>query len=266
MSDVVHLSNPAGRLYELAKTVVEKGSRLNDNHHIRSFVADYIGFDSADNAVYFAAIAEVMALPVAVRRMVGALERPVPSAAILLRPIDQLEPVLPDLGVNGAGMRSFAARIAQSTVDGLEVTSEVLAHATKSTAPTDESLTEIRDLANHMVDVMAGDDSLSPEFREAIRLHAQSIIDAVNRYKVNGTQALITEADALVGVYVRHRDEAMRGNHPVMDALRKLVSRIMLATALMGAPGSIAATVDVFAALPAPTVIEAPAEVPTDGA
>lgn len=187
----------------------------------------------------------------------------------MLRHIDLVESVLPLLGQPHQNLRQLNDRIGTEVIEGLEATSHVLAQSRREKVVPEEELQEIRALAIQIIDQLATDETLSASFREEIRRHAQSIIDAVNMYKVHGADGLRDEADALIGVYVRHvnEDPERRGEKPstVLQSLRKLTGKILLAVTVFTAPYQIASSADAYSAVfELPESVQTPAEVIED--
>lgn len=228
---------------------------------------NYLGLKESDNVGYFAAIAEIMSMPVAVRRDVAALERPALPAEFLLRHIDKVEAVLPFMGQPSQGVKVITDGVGNEVVESLEACSHILAQSRAEAVVPPKTLKDIRNLATEIIDDLESDDGLSREFREEIRRHAQSIIDAANMYMVHGADGLLDEADALVGVYVRHLDESREREQssPVLRKLRKLLAEILVVVAVTTAPHEISASMAAYSqVLELPASIQAPGEIIED--
>lgn len=265
MDDDAHLANPAGRLWLLLRDFQTHAAKSTQQKviSVHTVITAYLGLDPADRPGYYRSVAEILSMPVEIRAAVDALEETVPPKAVLLRPLDTLEGVLPTLAVGRTGSKTISDRIPSSVISELEVCSYVLnSHAPKATVA-QNALDEIRSLANDIIDTLAADRNLSTEFREAIRKHTQRISQAVDAYKLYGSDAVLDALDGLTGVIVRNYAETQQKRaNPVFDKVRKLAGAIITATALFAAPAEIATAVDFYLSITEGLhpIVEAPAE------
>nr|WP_201468466.1 hypothetical protein [Microbacterium hydrocarbonoxydans] len=262
------LTTPAGRLALLFKECERANVKSTQQNPVRvgSLLRNYLAIADNDDASYFAAVAEIMSMPVAVRRDVASLESPPLPADILLRHIARVESALTLFGQQGQSVRGVLDHVTPEVVESLETCSHILALRRAEVAVSRETLSDVRRLATEIIDELAEDDNFRPEFREEIRRHAQSIVDAVNLYKVHGADGLKDQADALVGVYVRHRvqnaDRFGESTTPVLQRLADLAGKILIAVAAFTAPAEIAASANAYA-----EIFELPSSIvaPSDG-
>lgn len=252
--DEAHLSNPAGRLWLLLTDFQARASKSTQQNPIKiqAALAEYLGISQNDRVGYYRSVAAILNMPVEIRASVEALETPVPPKEVLLRPLTLLEGVLPHLAQGQQGSKGVADAITSGAMSELEVCSYVLSsHAPKKSLAKD-TLNTIRDLANDIIDTLADDDTLSVQFREAIRVHAQRISAAVAAYKLYGSDAMLDELDSLTGVIVRnYRETTANRAHPVFEKVKMLTAAIVTATAVITAPAQISSAVDFYEELTA---------------
>ncbi len=249
------------------KTLKAQAAKAGQNKTIQNKQAllTHLKLDEKDTAGYFAAVAEIMSMPVAIRRDVAALESPIAPPTLLLQHMDKIEGALPLLGTPTGSVKQLWDRLGDDVIVGLEITSHILAQGQPQKVIDQATLGSIRNLATEIIDDLADDDGLPLRFREEIRRHAQCIIDAVNAYKVHGADGLLDEADAMIGVIVRNASAARQAStpagHSVFRKLGVLANTIVLAVTMYAAPHELAEATNAYGDfLELPSIVQAPAE------
>lgn len=268
--DDVHLANPAGRLFLVLQELQQQGTRsttqkpISVAHVLRS----YVGIEADDTVGFYNTVAALFALPVQIREAVAALDDPTPPANVLVRPLGNVQKILPDFATGRGTAHQTKDKISAGTLAGLETCSYVLNKHSGAKPLASDTLAQIGALAEEIIDALVSDTTLSAEFREAIRVHAHRIQIAVDFYRIHGADAIIDEFDALTGVIYRNKTEADEHSaHPVFAKFKKLAGVVLIALQVYAGPAQIAESYEYYGELTAPpTVTEAPAEPPSDTA
>jgi len=251
---------PAGRLALVLRAIKAQAGKSSQNNvkQNKHVIAEHLGIDERDSAGYFAAVAEIMSMPVAIRRDVAALENPAAPSTLLLQHMPRVEASLPMLGTPTGNVKQLWDRLGDDIVVGLEFTSHILAQGRSHEAFDQGKLDAIRSMATEIIDELAGEDGFPVRFREEIRRHAQGIVDAVNGYKIHGADALLDEADALVGVLVRNPTDSRE--HPILKKVVALAGSVVLAVGVYTAPHQIADATSAYG-----HILELPSSIETPG-
>ncbi|MDQ0645669.1 hypothetical protein [Microbacterium murale] len=249
-----HASNPAGRLW----LYFSEMSLKQQNQPVSNYAAAYFGSKGRD-AKYMLAMGRLMQLPDEVAAMVARLEQPPIPVSKLIRPLDAVRGVF-----DGDPLATNPVSWMRSVIDGgvlsdLETTSHILSsYATNVSDIREDTLSQIKALAEEVIEMALNDDALDPEARAAIIRHAHRIIVAVDLYKVSGPEGLVDELDRFYSEVRRVRPTP---SLPLRAKLGKLLGVIVIATELFSAPVSVANAIDYYGeTFELSQLVEAPGE------
>ena len=246
LNDEEHLTNPAGRLLLFFRHTRQHGAHSSQATPVstKTLAASYLGIAESSVAEFYGAAAALMQLPGEARRQISALVRPAIPKATLLAPYDVVENTLPGIFNARSRVHDFNGSIDNGIFVGLDMGSAVLFHHARTRVLDEAALDQIRSRAAEIIDILARSD-IPDDVREVVRVNAQRLIDAVNAYRVHGSDAVIRESDGLTGALIRNipRIPDKREN-PLVRSILGLGAFIAAATTILGTPAAIEGGVD----------------------
>jgi hypothetical protein len=262
LKDDEHLTNPAGRLLLFFRHMRQHGAHSSQASPVstKTLAASYLDVPESNVAEFYGAAAGLMQLPGEARRQLSALVRPSIPKSTLLAPYEIVENTLPGIFNTRSRAHDFNEPIDNGILVGLDMGSAMLFHHAGAKVLDEGALDQIRRRATEIIDELAHSD-LPGDVREVLLVHAQRLIDAVNVYRVHGSDAVLRESDALTGALVRSipRISDKRDN-PLVRTILNLGAFVAAVTTILGTPAAIEGGVDfVNGVLDPPAVtVEAP--------
>lgn len=198
-----HLRNPAGRLYLF---FVHCESHAPGLVGTLQSVAEYFGLPPHQfTPELFRALSELTAQPDLMRASAVALE-PSDQRSDLLKVIPEVEEALGHLlgGLIHGHPKDFLTMHDGAITSRLEAASRALNGARTIGSPiTSDRLSNLKDLAQAIIDTLADDDAIDGKLRSLLFHHAARIREAVELYKIGGLEAVLAEFDRLRGTLER---------------------------------------------------------------
>lgn len=248
-----HAANPAGRLLLYFDEILAKQA----NRAVQPFAAAYFGLPAGHSDRYLVAMAALMTLPDEVEALVSKIEDPPLPASKLMNPLSSVRSVFEADPLGQQTVQWVQGAITPQVRSELDTTSHVLnKYLHNGHAIRDDSLTQIKGLAELIVELALADEGLDAEARAAFIRHAHRIVEAADLYKVAGAQPLIDELD-------RFHQAARRMKTPpgekLWQATKQLTGAVVLAVELFMVPVNVDNAIEFYGDLFAqPQIIEAP--------
>lgn len=256
----VHESNPAGRLFLYFRHVC--GGAANQPIHV--FAAGYFGLPQGFTAPYVSACAQLLTLPDEVEAQASLLESPTPWD-VLIRPLGPVRALFLADPLGSQAVQAAVNEITPGVLSDLEHLSYALSTLSGINPKIDEdTLSQIRDLAEEIIRLAREDDSLDPDTQEAFIRFGRRITEAADLYKVRGAQPLVDELD-------RFHQECRRMKMPergskIWGSFSKLTGIVIAAAALFTTPIEVAHAIEEYSAVfEMPVLTETPGPYATPG-
>lgn len=233
--------NPAGRLFLFLEHLNTHGS-VNENS--LPTVASYFGLPPHYSVRLFVALASLLEQPDLMRVQVNSLTDPPLSHEDLLQDLPEVETTLQTLTSNlGVSLGQIRNQYRETTLRGLRTTSQILNRAGVFTASVpEENLTQVKRLAEALIDVVTNDDAMDAELRRVLYFHANAVRDAVDRYRVGGIDEVLSEFDKLMGLLSRRPDIVDKTIKT--PKVRPLLGGLLLAFNLIAGMGNAAIAIE----------------------
>lgn len=248
-----HAANPAGRLLLYFDEILTKQA----NQAVQPFAAAYFGLPAGYSDRYLVAMAALLTLPDEVEALVSKIEDPPLPVSKLTNPLSAVRSVLEADPLGQQTVQWVQGSITPQVRSELDTTSHILnKYSHRSHAISDDSLTQIKSLAELIIELAMADQGLDAEARATFIRHAHRIAEATDLYKVAGAQPLIDELD-------RFHQEARRMKTPPGDKLwhatKQLTGAVVLAVELFMVPVNVDNAIEFYGDLFAhQQIIEAP--------
>lgn len=222
-------TNPAGRLWKFCRATVAGHSQGNKTLH--NVWSKYFGIDDADAETYYKKIAAVIALPGEIRALVDALDDPVIPKKQLVRPLGTIEQAIVGNASGHVAASALNEHFNPGNLNDLETCSHLLAREPHASSIPKESLAEIREAAEGIIQTVLADPSIPQDLSALIVKYAQRLRSAVEDYLIQGPEAVVAAWDTLNGVLMR-RPDIVR-NRTVFDSFKRLAAVMTLTAGLV---------------------------------
>jgi hypothetical protein len=254
-----HLRNPAGRLYRFFE-----GVRGGNGTLLRQ-VASYYGVPNGYEPDLFSAVSQTWKLVNETKETAGALINPPIPVAELLEAMPKAEAAILALKNLDANAADFNRQLDETTLKSLKFLSHIINSSNPLPAVTDDSLASIREAAEELLALIAGDNKLEAAVRRALYEHASAILRALDLYKISGPVVVLAEWDRLEG-HLRHNPvsaSSIAALPKFQKAVVKLGTALVLFAGMVSSAVAIESGIDKLLELSAPaTSVQAP--VPQD--
>lgn len=249
-----HESNPAGRLWLYFRNVCGGAP----NQAVFQFAAAYFGLPAEYNAAYLSAVTQLVSLSDEMEAQVALLEDPSTPKAVLLRALAPVRNVFRSDPLGTQAVQGILGEITPGVLADLEHASYALMTLQGLNPAIDEdTLSQIRTLAEEIVKLAAEDESLTPETRAAFIRFGHRIMEAADLYKVGGAQPLVDELDRFHHECRRMPMPAQRS--PVWERIMALTGVVVTAVGLFTAPADLGHAIAEYSAVfEMPMLTEAP--------
>lgn len=233
-----HWTNPAGRLWEFLNFMNE---RRSNKIQLLSACAEYLGVPPVLSKNLYEGLGSLVTLPDEIELAIGSHDTHFPKE-YLLRPLPEARSALAHLSSLHTGTDTFCAQYSNATLLGLEGCSYSLSSLKGETPVEAETLREIQEKAQAILDILAADEDLDQQVKAVIFADAESILAAVNKVRVRGAAALLDERDRVIGSFIRNPNMfGLVGKTSAGRNLFDLLTKITIVFTLVSAPAAIAA-------------------------
>lgn len=233
-----HWANPAGRLWEFLNYMVERSS---NQVNLLTACSEYLSVKPVPSRDLYEGLGALVALPYEIQESLDSAQTQLPKE-YLLRHLPEAVNALAHLTTLNTGTDVFCAQYNSATLLGLEACSYQLLSLNRETPVETETLSEVRKLAQAILDILAADEDLDEHVKRVIFDHAESLLRASNMVRVRGAAALLDERDRVIGSLIRNPEMVgLVGKTSAGRNLIDLLTKITFALTLLSAPPAIAA-------------------------
>ncbi|TFC34996.1 hypothetical protein [Cryobacterium sp. TMT2-14] len=251
-----HYLNPAGRLFEFLTMIWDSP----DGATVSAVWGGYFEADLTNEpAKFFSAVATMLVLPDQVRLQVEQLTKPPIAKPRLVRGVDGAEIVMSYApSTTSTTIQILKSHFDKGTLSDLETCSDILSHGlsnpqTAESSEDESTLDAIRRLASEiMVEATKSDSALPEEVSNLLWENAESIVRAVDLFKISGPEGIVREFDRFAGgILLRPQVRVAIVQVPsVMDKIVDLGKKVLVIGALIAMPGDLLLHgVDAYAAI-----------------
>lgn len=214
-------NNPAGRLYD----ILDSARRQNPKESARKAWAAVFQVEPGDTGAILQMLADLISLMGEARTSIQRLEDV--DQGLHLRPFAKIQSLLSTINLD-ATWEHWRNQIDETTLYGLQFSSDKLSRVSGSTQISSDELAEIRATVDELVATVA-DSRLPTELKALLLRNLEAIRLSLTAYVVRGIDGIRAEVERSLGSILLHQ-EAISQTAPedrkVCDRFFKLVGRL----------------------------------------